>query len=687
MTISSNTARVSFNTDGVTALFPVPIQAYSPQDFLVLLTNKASGLSTILTLNSDYTLATSGTLNPTAWNLNTQNGQFPSPYATGSVLQVILNPLETQQTQYQQGQQFPSQSVQTNLDRVTQMAIRLSDQVARAVVAPDGDVAPQVSLPSAIKRASSFQFYDINGNLALTPVTPLPGGSSANLVSFVNSGAGAVPTTLQARGQLTPTVFDWFSAAQQNNVSLGIGSIDVTAAVNQAIAQNPRGNLFIPPGSYLISGAGLTNLVGCSLYGVRYRSTFLLGTQNMNGLSYGDGTSGTRNAASSCRIDGVAFNPLNGVATFTAGSCVVRNNVFDVHINNCDFFGKDSTTVRLWNAITDISTTDCDSNYCNTSQILNNVVNVSGASTSALASDCFYNYHRWNNIGGDAFFVGINVGGLTLVNPTGFAVSGWHVRMNSSAGTFGQNFFISNPDFECDGTGQGIWVQQGNGVGIGGEGWIGGNAACKLIWFGVNASNCKIEGMNLFGGQFVLDGPDCYMKGGTMFGDAVTSTVAVTISTTAVNGAIDGTHIGQYTAAPVQFSGAPPTAFKVRAHFNSVNSGGAEITGLATSGIQPPDCRGCTTDASSQIASASALPLNFGRDFNAVSGATAVNSMTIKSQGDRQILQAISAGGFTVNNTAGIITKNGAATAIPQFKIMELVCDGNATWFELSRNF
>lgn len=173
MTIGTNTARVSFNTDGATAVFPVPIQAYQASDFLVLLTNSATGVVTPLVLNSDYTMAPSGTLSPTAWSLTTLTAQLPSPFAAGYALQAILNPAEVQQTQYSQGQAFPSGNVQQNMDRLTQMVIRQSDILSRAVVAPDGDGNPLMTLPGAKSRALMYAAYDAQGNA--TAVSALPG--------------------------------------------------------------------------------------------------------------------------------------------------------------------------------------------------------------------------------------------------------------------------------------------------------------------------------------------------------------------------------------------------------------------------------------------------------------------------------------------------------------------------------
>lgn len=170
MTIQSPTARASFVCNSVSTVFPVNIQAYLATDFLVLLTNAAG--STTLNLNSDYTLVASGSLSPPFWSLTTQTGQFVSPYVIGNTLQVILNPSETQLTQYTQGQAFPSLAVQTNLDRLTQMVIRQTDQLSRSLHAPDTDVSPLMLLPSASLRALRYQAYDTNGNAIVVAALP-----------------------------------------------------------------------------------------------------------------------------------------------------------------------------------------------------------------------------------------------------------------------------------------------------------------------------------------------------------------------------------------------------------------------------------------------------------------------------------------------------------------------------------
>lgn len=191
MTIGANTPRVVLNCNGVSTVFPVNIQAYLATDFLVLATVVSTSVSTALVLNSDYTLTPSGTLSPTAWTLTTLSGQLVSPFAGTLNLQVILNPTQTQQSQYVQNQPFPSLAIQTNLDRLTQMVLRLQDQATRTPHAPDGDISPQMTIPVAAVRALQYAAYDAQGNA--TTVTALPG--SALTQAIFNSFFGAVTFT------------------------------------------------------------------------------------------------------------------------------------------------------------------------------------------------------------------------------------------------------------------------------------------------------------------------------------------------------------------------------------------------------------------------------------------------------------------------------------------------------------
>lgn len=69
--------------------------------------------------------------------------------------------------------------------------------------------------------------------------------------------AGSVATTVPGKLAQTVSAFDFMTAAQQNDVALNIGSIDVTAAIQAAVNSWGAigGRIYLPPGNYLISAA------------------------------------------------------------------------------------------------------------------------------------------------------------------------------------------------------------------------------------------------------------------------------------------------------------------------------------------------------------------------------------------------------------------------------------------------
>ncbi len=224
MTIGTATARVSFNCNGSTTVFPIPIQAYLASDFEVIHVT-AAGASNILNLNSDYTMATSGTLSPTAWTMITT-----VTYPSGDTLQVILNPTQTQQTQYVQGQQFPSLSLQTNVDRLTQMVLRLQDQINRSLRAPDQDNAPTLLLPAAAARAGTSPYFDSNGNLQVATSIPAGTLSLATIAPILNLNQ----TSQEAALSITPSNISYEPGNPWRYGADGTGGANDVAALASA---------------------------------------------------------------------------------------------------------------------------------------------------------------------------------------------------------------------------------------------------------------------------------------------------------------------------------------------------------------------------------------------------------------------------------------------------------------------
>lgn len=325
MTIGVAGNRVSFNCDGVTTVFPVNLQAYLASDFTVILTAPASagGTQTVLVLNSGYSMVATGTLQPTYWTLTT----LGAAYATGYSVSVFVNPAQVQQTQYVQGQAFPSLAVQTNLDRLTQMAQRLQDQVNRSVRAPDGDVNPAMLLPTATARANTVAAFDANGNLSVATTLPAGSLSQSSIISFLGVDPIQRQTAIELGLGITPS-----------NLAYGLGSLyrygakggasrvsDAVISASSAILTTVTGS----SNSYAKAQPGMTAVVvdgGASRAGGRPAPliTTIASVQSANQITLNatvtqPGTvimTGTLNGTTS--VTATSLNPI------TAGICLTR---------------------------------------------------------------------------------------------------------------------------------------------------------------------------------------------------------------------------------------------------------------------------------------------------------------------------------------------------------------------------
>jgi hypothetical protein len=255
MTIGSTAPRVRFTCDGVSTVFPVAIQAYQATDFQAIHTT-AAGVQTPMTLNSDYSLVAGGTLSPQQWTLTTLTGAYPS----GDTIQIFINPVQTQQTAYVQGQAFPSPAVQSNMDRLTQMVQRLQDQINRAVIAPDGDVSPGMLLPQATQRISQYLATDANGNIITTAALPGTANTQASLGSILYPR-----TPAEIAAGVTPTNLIYPPGDIRRYGGVGDGATDsTTALINWAKSTAPGLELTLQPGGlYMITPAvtGVHNIL------------------------------------------------------------------------------------------------------------------------------------------------------------------------------------------------------------------------------------------------------------------------------------------------------------------------------------------------------------------------------------------------------------------------------------------
>jgi hypothetical protein len=519
--------------------------------------------------------------------------------------------------------------------------------------------------------------------------TPMVFTPTAAASPYTPPGTGAVATTVAAKLAQVVSVFDFMTAAQQNNVILNIGSIDCAAAVQAAVVAAAGQLLLVPGGKYLINSQ-INVLQALQIMGVRGHSTFVLGTQNQNGFVIGDGTLPTRTAVYGTYIEGLVFNPSQTVAAFTSGSCIYRNYTAYTFVRDVTFYGSNGTANILWEGIRNFQTLEWEDYKCRFSFMLGYSINCFGSNTTTLQTNdgridtCEFTSSR--NV---AVFIGAYSNGITLNSPIAYADQFNVIQIDGVGAAKPYNIFILQPDIELDNAGiSAIYCTDAVGLKQIVGGWIGlGTLAVSANAVNVTASSGGLEmiGVNCTQASVILSGPACKVTGGEVSGDNSTTPTGITINAGATDTEIVGVRVRQWITSGITFVGSPQRCLVDGVIFRN---NGVDFTGqnFSGAGLQP-QISGCRTDAGNTITPAASIVLHPALPFYQLSGAaTTITTLSVFAQGQRVTFEALDAAGDTFGGGGNIQLKT-APTTIPQFKTMSFVCDGNANWFEDGRNF
>lgn len=184
MTVQSQISRITQNGDGVTVTFPVSFYFLADGDLTVI----ADGVTK--TITTDYTVTGAG--NPAGGSVT-----FTSAPASGTGNVVIFrDPDLTQLLDYIENDDFPAESHERGLDKLTMIAQRINDLVSRAVRVSDS--APGTFSPLTPTTDGSLPligFTPGGTGIQLYPLSGTPGDAS-NIV-YNPAGTGAVATTVE----------------------------------------------------------------------------------------------------------------------------------------------------------------------------------------------------------------------------------------------------------------------------------------------------------------------------------------------------------------------------------------------------------------------------------------------------------------------------------------------------------
>jgi len=186
MTISTTDNRKQYLGNGVTTVFSFPYRFFDDTDVVVSLVNNATGVATVQTLTTDYTLTGAG--GPSGGNVT----MVTAPTSTETLVIYRSVPM-TQETDYITGDPFPAETHETALDRATVLIQQLQDQVNRAVRV-SSDVATAVAALDALEAGQYLKVNDTASGFEYTNGTTLNAAAQTE-TQVLASGQTAVVFT------------------------------------------------------------------------------------------------------------------------------------------------------------------------------------------------------------------------------------------------------------------------------------------------------------------------------------------------------------------------------------------------------------------------------------------------------------------------------------------------------------
>lgn len=248
MTISTTTARTTYNGNGITTVFSIPFRFLTNGD-IVVVSVSAAGVETTKTLTTDYTLTGAGD------DAGGSVTMLVAP-AVGTRLIIYRDTDIVQETDYISGDPFPAETHERALDRLTMIAQEIGSDADRAIKVPVGDSSSlSTTLPAALSRLDRFLVFDATtGATELSTVTQTQvasavaaaysaGGSTADAVIHTPEGVDAAPLSVQAYLRALSVSVKAFGA-------LGDGATDDTDAIQAALTENAGGSVYIPEGTF-----------------------------------------------------------------------------------------------------------------------------------------------------------------------------------------------------------------------------------------------------------------------------------------------------------------------------------------------------------------------------------------------------------------------------------------------------
>ncbi len=210
MTISSTYSPVQYNGNGVTTVFAFPYEFYNSTDLIVKSTVILTGVTTTLTITTDYTVSGG----------NGSTGNVTFVVAPASTVRITIERAipYTQTQDYQENTAFPAATLETGLDKAVVMAQQAKVAADLALKFPATDPSASLGdIPNSVARANAILSFDNNGVPSATQLASLGAAINVSLTSPQNGDA------------LTYNAGSWLNRSVLASLGTNIASAATTA--------------------------------------------------------------------------------------------------------------------------------------------------------------------------------------------------------------------------------------------------------------------------------------------------------------------------------------------------------------------------------------------------------------------------------------------------------------------------
>ena len=192
--------------------------------------------------------------------------------ASGTRLVIYRNTPITQETDYISGDPFPAETHEQALDRLTMIAQEIGSDADRSIKVPVGDSSSlTTTLPAAANRLDKFIVFDaVTGEVELSTITltqlasavaaAYASGSTADAVTFLQAGTGAVSQSVQAVLRWFKFIGNFGTLGAGNDAAIFQAALD-DASGTHAVIMIP-GNTTIQLGASSVTSDGAVRVVG-----------------------------------------------------------------------------------------------------------------------------------------------------------------------------------------------------------------------------------------------------------------------------------------------------------------------------------------------------------------------------------------------------------------------------------------